>query len=509
MANQLGMEKSLAIKQLWAQGLSQREIVKALGVSRGAVIRHTQGEASNSTKAPTGSEGSDGSKTRSDLEASGPGRRSLCKPFVDQIVAKLEDGLDSQRIHQELVNEHGFTGKYWSVVRFVRKLSKNTPLPFRRMEVEPGWELQVDFGTGRPCADHTGQKRKTHIFRAVLSHSRKGYTEAVTRLTTENFIRVLENTFWRLGGVPKTVVFDNAKCAVIKADWYDPELHPKLIEFCKHYGISFLPTRPGTPRHKGKVERGVAYAQNAIKGREFNSLAEQNEFLSHWEMTVADTRIHGTTKQQVLEAFEKNERPHLGPLPQERFPYYQESQRRVYRDGHIAVGRAYYSVSPEYIGCDVWVRWNSKMVRVLNQRLETIATHCTVEPGRFSTNSKHIDPRKTHSIERGVEHLLGKVRFLGVHALRWAEDTLEARGIEAARTIQGLLSLCRKYESSQIDRACQSAWRSKCHSYRAIKTLLEREATTTQATMEFMDDHPVIRSITEYGEFVKRAIHGG
>jgi transposase len=525
MVNQLGMEKSLAIKQLRAQGLSQREIVKALGVSRGAVIRHTRPEDSNSTKAPTGSgeilessngtkaptgsEGQDSSLKESHLEVTGPGRRSLCQPFVEEILSKLEDGLDSQRIHQDLVNEHGFKGKYWSVVRFVRNLNKSTPLPFRRLEVEPGWELQVDFGTGRPCADHTGQIRKAYIFRAVLSHSRKGYTEAVTRLTTESFISVLENAFWRLGGVPKTVVFDNAKCAVIKADWYDPELHPKIIEFCKHYGISFLPTRPATPRHKGKVERGVAYAQNAIKGRQFSSLAEQNEFLSHWEKTVADTRIHGTTKQQVLEAFEKNERGQLGPLPAERFPYYQESQRRVCRDGHIAVGRAYYSVSPEFIGCDVWVRWNSKTVKILNQRLEPIAIHCTVEPGRFSTNSQHIDPRKTHSIERGVEYLLQKVRFLGNDATRWAEDTLEARGIEAARTIQGLLSLCRKYESSQINRACQSAWRSKCYSYRAIKNLLEREATSHQQTMEFMDDHPVIRSITEYGEFVKRAIHGG
>jgi hypothetical protein len=367
------------------------------------------------------------------------------------------------------------------------------------MEVEPGWELQVDFGTGRPCADHTGQIRKTHIFRAVLSHSRKGYTEAVTRLTTESFISVLENAFWSVGGVPKTVVFDNAKCAVIKADWYDPELHPKIVDFCKHYGTTLLPTRPATPRHKGKVERGVAYAQNAIKGKQFHSLAEQNEFLCHWEKTVADTRIHGTTKQ----------RGQLGSLPKERFPYFQESQRRVSRDGHIAVGRAYYSVSPEYVGCDVWVRWNSKTVRILNQRLEPIAIHCTVEPGRFSTSSKHIDPRKTHSIERGVEYLLGKVKFLGQHATRWAEDTLEARGIEAARTIQGLLSLCRKYESSQINQACEAAWRSKCHSYRAIKKLLEKEAINCQQTMNFMDDHPVIRSITEYGEFVKRAIHGG
>jgi transposase len=71
------------------------------------------------------------------------------------------------------------------------------------------------------------------------------------------------------------VVSDNAKCAVIKADLYDPELHPKIIDFFKHYNITLLPTRPDTPRHKGKVERGVDYAQeNALKGRTFEGISD-------------------------------------------------------------------------------------------------------------------------------------------------------------------------------------------------------------------------------------------
>ncbi len=86
--------------------------------------------------------------------------------------------------------------------------------------------MQVDFGQGRPWIDATGKKRRSHVFRAVLSYSRKGYTEVVPRQTTEHLIRVLENAFWKLGGVPKVVVFDNAKCAVTKADWYDPEIQP-------------------------------------------------------------------------------------------------------------------------------------------------------------------------------------------------------------------------------------------------------------------------------------------
>lgn len=539
MTNQLNMRKSLTIRQLHQQGLSQREIAQTLGVSRGAVIRHLAGESSNSTKAPTGivptgspdpnstivPTGCDPSESTPDQgtdpanesinEASAitasqikARSRSRCAAFHQIIVDKLALGLDSQRVFQDLVAEHGFPDKYWSVIRYVRGLGQSSELPFRRMEVEPGTELQVDFGTGRPCRDQHGQLRKTYVFRAVLSHSRKGYTEVVTRQTTENFIRCLENAFHRLGGVSKTVIFDNAKCAVLKSDWYDPELHPKLLDFCRHYGFALLPTRPATPRHKGKVERGVDYVQeNALKGKNFDTLSQQNEHLWHWEQTIADTRIHGTTKKQVRGAFER-ERPHLLPLPIERFPFYHEGQRRVSRDGHISVDKAFYSVSPEYLGVDVWVRWNSKVVRILNHRMEQIAIHCTREPGRFSTQSEHIAPEKTHTIERGIECLLKKIRRLGPEATQWAEATLETRGIQGQRTLLGLLSLSRKYDCQQIEQACQIAWRSQCFNYKTVKRLLDKQAVKTQQTMEFMEDHPVIRSLSEYGQFVNGAIHG-
>ncbi|XZE43827.1 IS21 family transposase [Pirellulaceae bacterium SH467] len=505
------MDKSLAIKQLRQQGLSQRAIAITLGVSRGAVIRHLAELASDDAKAPTGSESPNSTKvpTGSDTSsATSRASRSKCEPFREVILEMLERGLDCQRIFQDLQSDHGYSGKYWSVHRFVRSLGNGQPLPFRRIEVEAGYELQVDFGAGKPCKDHTGAMRKTYIFRAVLSHSRKGYTEAITRLTTENFIRCLENAFWRLGGVPKTVVFDNAKCAVLKADWYDPVLHPKILEFCKHYDFAFLPTRPATPRHKGKVERGVDYVQeNALKGKTFDTLQQQNEHLEHWEKTVADTRIHGTTKKQVSQAFEA-EKPFLGALRPDRFPFYNEEKRRVTRDGHVAVQGAFYSVDPEYLGYDVWVRWNSQVVRILNHRMEQIALHCTLDRGRFSTHAEHIDPRKTHGIERGVEYLLKKVRFLGVCATRWAESAIAERGVMGSRTIQGLLSLCQKYEASQIDRACDVAWRSQAFSYRVIKNLLEKEAQAVQATMEFMEEHPMIRPMSEYGGFVKQSIQG-
>src|SRR5205823_12997057 len=120
-------------------------------------------------------------------------------------------------------------------------------------------------------------------------------------------------------------------------------LNPKLEEFARHYGTVILPTRPAMPRHKGKVEAGVKYAQNnAVKGRNFESLAAQNLFLSEWEKNVADTRIHGTTRQQVGKLFETVERPALQALPTSLFPVFEEAQRTVHRDGYVEfkIGRA-------------------------------------------------------------------------------------------------------------------------------------------------------------------------
>ena len=199
-----------------------------------------------------------------------------------------------------------------------------------------------------------GRRRRPHLFRGVLSHSRKGYSEAMWRQTAESFIRCLENAFRHFGGVTATVVIDNLKAGVIRADWFDPELNPKVVSFCEHYGTVILPTKPAMPRHKGKIESGVKYAQNnAVAGRTFSSLAEQNLFLAEWERTVADTRIHGTTRQQVGKLFATAEQPALRPLPAMVFPVFEEAPRTVHRDGYVEFRRTYYSVPPEYVGRQV------------------------------------------------------------------------------------------------------------------------------------------------------------
>jgi transposase len=539
MANQLKMAKIDSIFTLHQRNWSIRQIAAALGIHRDTVARHLRqakqagaptgskapdpgpaGSGSAEVKlgqAPTGSEPSPESPAASASaevklgqaptglagQLSGASQQaSLCEPWRAVILGKLAQGLSAQRIYQDLVTEHGFGGKYPSVRRFVHRLGAAPVLPFRRLECAPGEEAQVDFGTGAPIESPDGKRRRTHVFRIVLSHSRKAYSEAVYRQTTDSFLFCLENAFAHFGGVPRTLIPDNLKAAVLQPDWYDPELNPKLRAFAEHYGLAILPTRPATPRHKGKTEKGIGYVKdNGLKGLVFSSLEEENRHLRHWETTVADTRIHGTTRQQVGKVFAEVERPALQPLPRERFPFFHEGRRSVHRDGHVEVAKAYYSVPPEYLGRQVWVRWDGRLVRVFNERLEPIAVHVQHEPGRFSTQREHIAAAKISGVERGATWLLGQVRRLGPESARWAEAMIAERGVEGVRVLQGLLNLSRRYPVAAIERACDSAARSGCYRLRTVRALIDRQAPS-QEEFVFMHEHPLIRPLAEYSQFI-------
>lgn len=511
MANQLNMATIDTILTLYRRRWSVRRIARALGIHRDTVARHLR--RANQAGAPTGSDpGELGQAPTGSAEvpaSAGPSpaarQPSRCEPWRAVILAMLESGLSAQRIYQDLVADHGFSGKYPSVRRFVRRLGADPVLPFRRMESSPGEEAQVDFGAGAWVVDADGRRHRTHVFRIVLSHSRKAYSEAVYRQTADTFVLCLENAFAHFGGVPRTLVLDNLKAGVLQPDWYDPELNPKLRAFGDHYGLALLPTRPATPRHKGKVESGVGYVKdNALKGRVFPSLEAQNEHLRAWEAAVADTRIHGTTRQQVGKLFAEVERPALQSLPRERFPGFREAARTVHRDGHVEVARAYYSVPPEYLGRRVWVRWDGRLVRVFNERLEQIAVHPQHERGRFSTQARHIAAEKVSNCERGAAWLLGQARRLGPESTRWAEAVIATRGVEGVRVLQGLLALAKRHPADAIERACGVAASYGAYRLRTVRALIARHAPP-QGQFAFMTEHPLIRPLAEYTRFVHTA----
>src|SRR5262249_40408111 len=151
-----------------------------------------------------------------------------------------------------------------------------------------------------------------------------------------------------------------------------------------------------------------------------------------------DTRIHGTTRQQVGVVFSQVEQPALRPLPAMVFPTLEEAPRTVHRDGYVEFKRAYYSVPPEYVGRRVWVRREGRLIRVYNTRREQIAIHAQSENGKFATDPAHLHSHKRHIVERGADYLLDRCRVLGPHTGSWAQAMSQARGPQSLRVMLGL-----------------------------------------------------------------------
>jgi len=179
MSNHLKVTAQETIRNLHQKGWSTRRISRELKLNRRTVRRYTEPKSKCTTISTPGSVGPDpskcttistpGSEARSEAQCtiSSPnsepvlptepgvssckkraGRESQCVAFAPQIAAKLALGLTAQRIHQDLAEEHAFTGSYQAVKRFVYKLRQTQPIPVVRIECQPGEEMQVDFGLG-------------------------------------------------------------------------------------------------------------------------------------------------------------------------------------------------------------------------------------------------------------------------------------------------------------------------------------------------------------------------
>jgi transposase len=515
MSNVLKVSLQTTIYSLAQRGWSQRRIAKELGINRETVGRYLRlskpaisitgfedGQSPNPAISITGNLAEQReSNPAISIVGTGAGRRSRCEVFAEVITAKVEVGLSARRIYQDLVEQNAFTDSYQSVQRFVRKLKTAQPQRVWRMEARPGEEVQVDFGLGAPIWEGNRRRpRRSWVLRMVLSYSRKAYSEAVLRQDTETFLRCLENGLRSFGGCPLLLNLDNMKSAVLKADWFDPEINPKLADFCQHYGMHVVPCRPGRPEHKGKVERSVAYVRsNALKGRRFKSLAEENLFLQHWERAVADKRIHGTTRKQVAACFEE-ECAHLQPLPESLFPCYQEARRNVHRDSYVEIAKAFYEVPAELIGQQVWVRWDSRCVRIFNHRMEQVQIHTRIELGQFS---RALGAGGLHApVLSSCRYWISRATVLGEECGQWAQSAFNARGAESLRSIMALCSLIKRHSASAINTACSKALKSGTHRFKDLRRLLGNPSE--QQTFGFAENHPLIRDLTIYSNFINQ-----
>ena len=508
MGNYLQVTKRQQVLSLLELGWTYRRIEAETGVRRETVARYDRLRQASAAKVFPGSGLPDAPAAPGDASAEGPNpakvfagsglpERSVAAPYRDAIREKLDRGLSLQRIWQDLVEEYAYPGSYESVKRYARRLER----PCRVVGVyhsAPGEEAQVDFFRGAPTfRAERGQWERPLVFRMTLCHSRHGYEQAVWEQTLATFLALHEHAFQDLGGVPRVIRHDNLKAAVVRACLFDPDAHDVYAAFARHWGFTALPTRPRTPQENGKQERSGGYVKdNALKGRCFESLDEQNAFLRHWNRTIARLRIHGTTRQQVWSHFLATDRPALLPLAAEPFQHFESGERVVHADGHIELRGAFYPAPPHLVHQRVRVRWDRALVRLFAGET-LVAVHGRVAPGQYALRPGR-SPHETTSTQRAAaERLLARCGRIGRPLQQWAAAAIAERGVRAYRVIQGVLGLVRTHARAQVLAAADQAHTYQLFRYKDLKRLTEL-AAGAPPPRALLTTHESIRALTDY-----------
>jgi transposase len=508
MGNYLMTTTQQQIGTLLDLGWTQRRIARELGVHRETVGRYARlrsGPAEVIAGTANPDEDVGGVQNRPNPIA-GPnpitGPESAAAAHHDFIQRGLEKGLTAQRIWQDLVELHGFAHGYLSVQRYARRLKGRDRELADHMEHPPGEEGQIDFFKSKaPIRDpRTGCRKYPWVFRMTLSCSRHGYEEALPDQKARAFMRAHEHAFLFFGGVPRVVRMDNTRTAVTRACFYDPDLNEQYEAFAKHWDFIPLPAKPRHPQEQGVQERSGGYVNdNALKGRSFETLGDLNEHLRGWNRRVAQQRIHGSTRRQVLTHFLEVEQPALRPLPAERFQLFEVGTRVVHFDGYVEVDSSYYTAPHHLTGQRVRVRWDERLVRIYHQG-RLVRVHAKqARPGTWVTNDADRPAYKPARQEAYQRNLLARAEHIGENAAAWARAAVVVRDVRSYRLLQGLLALTRRHPRECVDRACAVALGASCFRYKTLRRLVEQEVERTPPpASRLTQEHALIRPLSDY-----------
>jgi len=412
-------------------------------------------------------------------EALGPAPQPPCvsstvEPHRDTVLRLLDQGVEMTAIHARLRDDHGYTGGYSSVRRFVHGLCPVEPEAFVRVHTACGEEAQVDFGSVGPLYDPLrGCARPAYVFVATLCFSRHQYAEFVFDQKIATWIALHRRAFEFWGGVPRRLVPDNLKAAVIKAVVDGPILGEAYRRMAQHDGFVISPTRPATPQHKGKVESGVRYVQrNFMAGQEFADITVANERLLTWVREVAGTRRHGTTHQAPLQLFRDQEKAALLPLPSEPFSLCAVKPVKVHPDCHVVIDGSYYSVSYRTIGQTLDAYIFERVVQLF-QGTDLVATHeRALTAGVWRTRNEHYPVGKAAYLEHTPQRCRQIAQRIGPATAQVVEHLLSDRPLDHLRSVQAIIRCEETVGAERLEAAAARALHFGDPTSRRIKDIL-------------------------------------
>lgn len=406
--------------------------------------------------------------------AAPPQMVSTLAPHQAVIEQLLDQGVEITAIWQRLKQDYSYSGSYSAVRRLVGRLRPRQPEVIVRVQRAPGEEMQVDFGSVGPLFDPQHQRpRPAYVFVATLSYSRHQYAEIVFDQKTPTWLALHRRAFESFGGVPRRVVPDNLKAAVLKALVDDPVLGEGYRRLALHYGFLINPTRPGTPEHKGKVENGIHYVQrNFMAGQQFVDSEAANARLQVWVRETAGARSHGTTRQAPLWLFQQYEQAALLPLPVTPFSLLEIKPVKVHPDCHVSLEGSYYSVPYRYIGQRLDAYLSEQLVE-LYQGVTLVASHVRCRaPGQWQTRLEDYPAAKVAYLMHTPQYCRQLADQIGPATLQVVETLLAEKPLERLRAVQHLLRLEQTVGRHRLEAACVRALHYGDIRFRRIQQIL-------------------------------------
>ncbi|MEX2660082.1 MAG: IS21 family transposase [Acidimicrobiales bacterium] len=341
---------------------------------------------------------------------------------------------------------------------------------------EPGDELQVDFGKmGRINDPVAGRLRDCQalIFTAVVS--RHSFVWLTHRQTVEDVIAGFEAAWAFYGGVFKTVIPDNLKAIVERANPLEPRLNQCFVEYAQARGFAVDAARVRAPQDKPRVERTVPYVrQSFFAGETFIDLADAQRRAALWCAEKAGMRVHGTIQARPAEVFRVEEQGRLLPAPTAPYDVPVYATAKVHRDHHIEVAKALYSVPGDLIGTSVDVRADRALVRIY-ARGQLVKVHPRQAPGRRVTDEEDLPAERTAYALRDLDKLrrlaAGHGPAIGTYAGALLDHPLPWTKM---RQVYALLGLVKKWGADRVDTACASALAHEAVNVGLISRMLER-----------------------------------
>ena len=481
------------VLRLWLRGEGLRSVERLAGVDRKTVRRYV----TTATELGLVRDGGEGQLSDefigSVVEAVRPHRSDghgeawrLLVARHDRIEVWLKkDGLTVVKVHDLLCREgvvvpERTLHRYADEVCDVGRGRRGTTV--RIDDGEPGDELQVDFGKmGRLVDPDTGRQRDCQalIFTPVVS--RYSFVWLTHRQTIDDVIAGFEAAWVFYGGVFKTVIPDNMKTIVDKANPTEPRLNQAFVEYAQSRGFVVDPARVRSPQDKPRVERTVPFVrQSFFAGESFIDLADAQRRAEEWCRVRAGMRVHGTIQVRPAEVFRVEEAPVLAAAPTELYDLPIYANAKVHRDHHIEVAKALYSIPGNLIGSKVDVRADRALVRVY-ARGQLVKVHPRQAPGGRVTDPDDLPSERTAYAMRDLDALRrlagGHGPAIGVFVNALLDNPLPWTKM---RQVYALLGLVKKWGPERVELACTSALEHEAINVGLIGRMLERATEGTE-----------------------------